>query len=99
MGKPVDSVEKWKEVRRFTLKTLRDLGFGKSASEEAILEESKLLIENIEENLNGANTGVVDIEKQLTCASLNVIWNLVAGYRFQYNDAKMKEMARVTGEI
>jgi len=99
LGKPIDSVEKWKEVRRFTLKTLRDLGFGKSASEEAILEESKLLIENIKENLNGANTGIVDIEKQLNCAALNVIWNLVAGYRFQYNDAKMKEMARVTEEV
>ena len=99
LGKPVDSVEKWKEVRRFTLKSLRDLGFGKSASEEAILEESKLLLENIKENLNGKNSAIVDIEQQINCAGLNVIWNMVAGYRFQYNDEKMKELARITSEL
>jgi len=99
LGKPVDSVEKWKEVRRFTLKSLRDLGFGKSASEEAILEESKLLLENIKENLNGKNSAIVDIEQQINCAGLNVIWNMVAGYRFQYNDEKMKELARITREV
>ena len=99
LGKPVDSAEKWREVRRFTLKTLRDLGFGKSASEEAILEESKLLMESIKENLNGKNSGIVDIEKQINCAGLNVIWNMVAGYRFQFNDVKMDELSEITGEI
>ncbi len=37
----------WRELRRFMLKSLRDLGFGKTGSEEAILEESAVLVRNI----------------------------------------------------
>ena len=33
----VSPVERWRELRRFTLKSLRDLGFAKSCSEEAII--------------------------------------------------------------
>ena len=93
----VTAVERWRELRRFTLKSLRDLGFGKSCSEEAIIEETRVLVENIKESLDGDNEGEVDLEKSLNCASLNIIWNLVAGTRFKYNDEKMKELVRISG--
>ena len=94
----VTSVERWRELRRFTLKSLRDLGFGKSCSEQAIIEETRALLENIKESLGGAEEAVVDLEKSLNCASLNIIWNLVAGQRFEYNDDKMKELVRISGK-
>ena len=94
----VTSVERWRELRRFTLKSLRDLGFGKSCSEQAIIEETRALLENIKESLGGAEEGEVDLEKSLNCASLNIIWNLVAGQRFEYNDDKMKELVRISGD-
>ena len=96
-GARVTSVERWRELRRFTLKSLRDLGFGKSCSEEAIIEETRALVENIKENMDGAEEAEVDLEKSLNCASLNIIWNLVAGSRFEYNDDKMKELVRISG--
>ena len=94
----VTSVERWRELRRFTLKSLRDLGFGKSCSEEAIIEETRALVENIKESMGGEEEAVVDLEKSLNCASLNIIWNLVAGHRFEYNDEKMKELVRISGD-
>ena len=94
----VTSVERWRELRRFTLKSLRDLGFGKSCSEEAIIEETRALVENIKESMGGEEEAVVDLEKSLNCASLNIIWNLVAGHRFEYNDEKMKELVKISGD-
>ena len=93
----VTAVERWRELRRFTLKSLRDLGFGKSCSEEAIIEETQALVEHIKESLDGAEEGEVDLEESLNCASLNIIWKLVAGNRFNYKDEKMKELVRIAG--
>lgn len=78
----------WRELRRFTLKSLRDLGFGKSASEDAILHETGLLMEGIKKMAED-NNGEAFLGQILSCASLNVVWNLVGATRYDYNDADM----------
>ena len=93
----ISSIEKWRELRRFTLKSLRDLGFGKSCSEEAIIDECKILVDNIKDNIQGIEDEI-NLDKNLNCAALNIIWNLVAGQRFLYDDQKMKERVKVVGK-
>ena len=51
----------WKETRRFTLRALRDLGFGKKTSESLVLEESRAIIAEIQ-NLTNNNDGVIGRE-------------------------------------
>ena len=77
---------------------MRDLGFGKSCSEEAILEECKILVDNIKDNIKGIEDEI-NLDKNLNCAALNIIWNLVAGQRFLYDDQKMKERVKVVGKF
>jgi methyl farnesoate epoxidase/farnesoate epoxidase len=70
--------EAWKEQRRFALKHLRDLGFGKSSMmEEIIREEFVQLAEKFREN--GGKE--VDSHQLFNLTVVNVIWGIVAGKR------------------
>ena len=84
-------------MRRFTLRSLKGLGFGKSCSEEAIIDECKVLVDNIKENIRGIEDEIY-LDKNLNCAALNIIWNLVAGQRFLYDDQKMKDLVKFVGK-
>jgi len=90
--------EKWRELRRFTIKSLRDLGFGKTASEQAIINESMTLIKNITRVVD-VTLGDIDLEKMFNIASLNIIWNLVAGKQFEYDDPEMKRLIQLSQDF
>ena len=94
----IDTRVRWREMRRFLLKSLRDLGFAKSASEEAILEESTMLVKNIRKRIEEMG-GRVSLDKALNSAALNVVWNLIAAERFEYNDQKMLKLMEYVGNF
>ena len=83
--------EEWKQLRRFTLKSLKDLGLGKKSSEGIIIEECREVIHKIEE-LMGKNNGIVDLDKLFNKAALNIVWHLTAGERYDYDDEKMNKL-------
>ncbi|KAK3552877.1 hypothetical protein QTP86_024783 [Hemibagrus guttatus] len=86
--------ENWKEMRRFSLTTLRDFGMGKRGSEEKIIEEARYLMEVLED-LHGKS---FDTSQPLNYATSNVISAIVYGSRFQYSDPQFKEMVNRTNE-
>jgi len=73
------------------LKSLRDLGYGKSASEDAVLHEAHLVIDNIKKKMD-ENNGVVSLGNIFNCAALNVVWNLIAATKFEYDDPNMAKL-------
>ncbi|XP_051002909.1 cytochrome P450 2C29 [Acomys russatus] len=72
----------WKETRRFTLMTLRNLGMGKRNIEDRVQEEAQCLVEE----LRKTNGSPCDPTFILGCAPCNVICSIIFQNRFDYND-------------
>ncbi|XP_070793569.1 cytochrome P450 2C23-like [Pituophis catenifer annectens] len=74
--------KKWKELRRFTLSTLRDFGMGKKRMSERVQEEALCLVEEM-----AAKKGQpFDPRRNVASAVSNVICAVVFGNRFDYRD-------------
>lgn len=94
------SGENWKSMRRFTTRALRDHGFGKSTAETFILEEAKYLMEYLKNRLDENNQALVnDFNDIFTMMSLNVVWQMAAGERFNINEPGMTKLLQCLQNI
>jgi len=75
----------WAEQRRFTLRTLRDFGFGKAKMEELINEE----VEVFNEVLKSYRGEPIDMAGKLNLPILNALWKITVGQRFDYDDPQL----------
>ncbi|XP_034722666.1 cytochrome P450 2G1-like isoform X1 [Etheostoma cragini] len=93
-GLGISNGERWRQLRRFTLTTLRDFGMGRKGMEEWINEESKHLIARI----NSAKATAFDPTYFLSCSVSNVICCLVFGQRFSYDDEHFLSLLEIISD-
>ena len=84
--------ELWSEQRRFALRHLRDLGFGRTASEDLIIEEILELEKEIKEEAAANPNGIVDFRNRFNLSNINILWAFIAGKRFQHDDARLHKL-------
>ena len=78
------SGEDWLSQRRFGLKTLRDLGFGRRTIEEIVDKEIDVMVGKL-----GNHCGKdYRLGSDFNIPVINVLWQLVAGYRFEESDSQ-----------
>ncbi|XP_055992804.1 cytochrome P450 2A13-like [Sorex fumeus] len=90
-GVVFSSGERAKQLRRFSITTLRDFGVGKRGIEERIQEEAGFLIEAI----RGTQGAFIDPTFYLSRTVSNVISSIVFGDRFDYEDKEFLSLLRM----
>jgi len=78
----------WTEQRRFTLRTLRDFGFGKIGMEEIISEEVEMFFEEIKKTMGEP----FDFMNKFNLPILNALWRVLVGQRFEYDDPTFRSL-------
>ncbi|XP_028818632.1 cytochrome P450 2G1-like [Denticeps clupeoides] len=94
-GLLISNGERWRQLRRFTLTTLRDFGMGRKKMESWIQEESKHLVDLFREN----KSGPFDPSFFISRAVANVICTLVFGQRFSYKDAQFLRLLQIVNNL
>ncbi|XP_078500571.1 cytochrome P450 2G1-like isoform X1 [Lissotriton helveticus] len=85
---------RWKEIRRFSLLTLRNFGMGKRSIEERIQEEARYLIEELK-NTKGLP---FDPTLHLSNSASNVTCSVIFGKRFDYQDTDFLDLLKMINE-
>ncbi|XP_054477076.1 cytochrome P450 2G1-like [Anoplopoma fimbria] len=93
-GLAISNGERWQQLRRFTLTTLRDFGMGRKGMEEWIQEESRHLLARIDDT----KATPFDPTYFMSCTVSNVICCLVFGQRFSYDDQSFLSLLQILTE-
>uniref|UniRef100_A0A3P9J3H6 Cytochrome P450, family 2, subfamily Y, polypeptide 3 n=1 Tax=Oryzias latipes TaxID=8090 RepID=A0A3P9J3H6_ORYLA len=94
-GIGISNGERWRQLRRFTLTTLRDFGMGRKGMEQWIQEESR----HLRAHIMSFKGKPFDPMFKLSCAVSNVICCFVYGERFNYDDKQFLELLKMISEI
>ncbi|XP_072919914.1 cytochrome P450 2C19-like isoform X2 [Hemitrygon akajei] len=94
-GVGFSSGERWKQLRRFTLSTLRNFGMGKKSIEERIQEEAQFLVTSFR-NKKGEPFNPNFL---LRGATSNIICSITFGKRFDYEDKQLLWLMELVAEI
>jgi len=76
----------WEELRQFTLRQLRDFGFGKNEMQASIMAEVNAFIELIGD---AEGEPVSNVKDRLLLAVVNALWCIVTGIRHQQSDPEL----------
>ncbi|XP_059480644.1 methyl farnesoate epoxidase-like [Neocloeon triangulifer] len=86
----------WKEQRRFSLRHLRDFGFGKRSMEGLNHEEISTLMQNLDDRISKAgdsmDTKGIEIKDLFPVSVINILWAIMAGVRYDHNDESFKTL-------
>ncbi|KAI5701779.1 hypothetical protein M8J75_013273 [Diaphorina citri] len=78
----------WYEHRQFLIKHLRQLGLGKNLMEAMILDEFLAF----EKHLDSQVYQEIQFSQKVAGSVLNVLWIMVAGYKFDLNSGKLSNI-------
>ena len=89
------SGEEWRDQRRFALRTLRDLGFGKMTMEDTINEEVEKLVEVLMKKAGQA----IELNLQMNISIVNALWVILVGEKLALDDPKLLKVVKTIDDL
>nr|CAD7430293.1 unnamed protein product [Timema monikensis] len=89
----------WRDTRRFTLRHLREMGMGKHSMEEQIQEETRALMKDAKRMAGDDWSQPVPVHDLIAASGVNIILQLIAGYRFERDDPRMSELMKLVKKL
>lgn len=80
--------QRWLEHRRFTIRHLKEFGFGRIGLESVIQEEAEELVKYFSLRTDQD----IRLTTQFGVPVINVLWTIVAGSRFHLEDPQVMRM-------
>ena len=85
----------WNERRKFSLKHLRDMGFGRKSMDSVIIEEADLLIDKLLQ----AKNGIVEIKNTFNVPIINILWEIVASKKLDPDHPETKRTIGIVNTL
>ncbi|XP_066996064.2 methyl farnesoate epoxidase [Anabrus simplex] len=82
----------WVEQRRFTLRHLKEFGFGKTSMERLVIEE----IQELEKELENKTLQVSGL---FNPSVINVLWSMMGGTRYKRDDPVLQNLLKTLTEL
>lgn len=99
-GLLISNGEGWKEMRKFVHKTLTRHGFGRTRALEMIHEIEILNFFDHLDKLRMTSQGqIIEMQGLFNVSTFNILWRMVAGSRFSYNNTEIIQMMKVLEEF
>ncbi|ODM91034.1 Methyl farnesoate epoxidase [Orchesella cincta] len=87
------------QIRRFCLKNLKDLGFGKREKMHSFIQAELVDLVNELKSSVKKNNGIHTFNNFFNLPSLNIVWSMLAGTRFEQNDPKMLKLVKMVEDF
>lgn len=89
----------WKAVRKFTVRNLRDFGFGRRESmESTITKELESFVNHLRQQA-AIDDGVIRVDRLFHLSLLNVLWSMVGGNKFSHDDPKLSHLLKINEDV
>lgn len=88
LGVVFNDGESWDVQRKFSLRILRQMGMGRANMIEHIEQESVEMVEYLKRR--SANDCIIEMQHAFDIPVLNILWTLVAGYRYALKQNREK---------
>jgi methyl farnesoate epoxidase / farnesoate epoxidase len=82
----------WQEQRRFIVRHLKDLGFGKTSVEDMMMDEIHQVLNEIATTAEADPARIVDFRRKFNIPVINLLWAIVGGERFRQDDETLNNL-------
>ena len=94
------SGESHKEMRNFTIRTLRTFGFGElKTAEEFLQNELREMSKSLDKKIVEQEEDIIYFHNFFKVPTFNFVWRIMAGSRCSYDDSKIQRLIAAVGDI